>query len=167
MLEQHFATINDKFDQLYVAAQPTLRSTPTANVEEFVDVEELTESHVVPSAVDSMDDSSVDPIGIIRDGCEALPRLNRSLPEVEEKHSARTETGDMRISPPLDRAIRSSCMYIEEEDASGVFVDRKLVLRVIVSGVNGGSPWESIHTPLKDRRRIFDRGRQWILNRRR
>ncbi|KAF4393176.1 hypothetical protein G4B88_001910 [Cannabis sativa] len=130
MLEQHFKTINDQFDQLYVAAQSTLKSTPV-NMEEFVDVEELTEGHVVPSAVDSMDDSSVDPIGIIRDGCDALLRLNR------------------------------------KGDASGMFVDRKMVLREIVLGVNGGSPWESIHTPLKDRRWIFDRGRQWIFDRRR
>ncbi|KAM6543925.1 hypothetical protein CsatB_008372 [Cannabis sativa] len=111
-------------------------------------------------------DIAVD-MDLIRDGSKAQPKLNRSSPEVEEKLSARMEIGDSRISPALARAIRSSCVYIEEGDASGVFADRKMELREIVFGVKGDSPWELIHTPLKDRRRIFDRGRQWILDRRR
>ncbi|KAM6567581.1 hypothetical protein CsatA_026709 [Cannabis sativa] len=107
-------------------------------------------------------DIAVD-IDLIRDGSKAQPKLNRSSPEVEEKLSAaRMEIGDSRISLALDRAIRSSCVYIEEGDDIGVFADRKMELREIVFGVNGDSP-----TPLKYRRRIFDWGRQWILDRRR
>ncbi|KAF4347543.1 hypothetical protein G4B88_023424 [Cannabis sativa] len=80
-------------------------------------------------------DIAVD-VDLIRDGSKAQPKLNRSSPEVEEKLSARMEIGDSRISPALDRAIRSSCMYIEE-----------------------GTPWEWFHMLLTEQRWIFDRGR--------
>uniref|UniRef100_A0A803NJD3 Uncharacterized protein n=1 Tax=Cannabis sativa TaxID=3483 RepID=A0A803NJD3_CANSA len=106
-----------------------------------------------------MDDSSVDPIGIIPDSLEALQRLNRSSPEVEEKLFARMEIGDLRISPPLKRAMRSSCVYIEEGDVGVVLVDRKVVLRDIVFSVDAGTPWEWFHMLLTERRLIFDQGR--------
>ncbi|KAF4382847.1 hypothetical protein G4B88_021630 [Cannabis sativa] len=128
--------------------------------------EALLDSSSQPDSPEEALDIAVDK-DLIRDGSKAQPKLNRSSLEVEEKLSARMEIGVSRISPGLDRAIRSSCVYIQEDDASGVFVDRKMVLREIVFSVNGGSPLESIHTPQKDRRRIFDRGRQWIFDRRR
>ena len=103
-------------------------------------------------------DIAVD-MDLIRDGSKAQPKLNRSSPEVEEKLSARMEIENSRISPALDRAIRSSYVYIEEGDVSGVFADRKVVLREIVFSVDAGTPWEWFHMLWTERMWIFDRGR--------